>query len=103
MGLAVTRLTGLPSWITAPVGGATAFAAVLAADRSKWANMPATYTWTDNPAEVERIAALLRRAGVDISAVMNGADQPSLHYRNGDRRHVARAFRDAGLPPPPKG
>ncbi|MEU4693979.1 hypothetical protein [Actinoplanes sp. NPDC023714] len=99
-GLTISRFTGIPNWITMPVGGFTAFAVVLAADRSKWANMHTTYTWTDNLAEVERIATVLQRVGVSVLVVVNGTDWPSLDYRNGDRRHVDRAFRDAGLPPP---
>lgn len=33
VGLVAARSTGVPSWLTAPAGGAAAFAAVLAADR----------------------------------------------------------------------
>ncbi|MEU8238412.1 hypothetical protein AB0C07_09215 [Actinoplanes missouriensis] len=98
-GWAVTRVTGVPPWITTTVGAAAAFAAVVAADRRKWAGMSTTYSWTDDLAEVERVAMLLRRAGIDASAVTDGR-RPALRYRNGDLRHVNRAFRDAGLPPP---
>ncbi len=101
-GLAATRLTGAPSWITAPVGSAAAFAVILAADRRKWAGMPTTYTWTDNPAEVQHMASLLQRAGIDASADTADVDQPTLHYLNRDHHRVARAFHDAGLQPPPK-
>jgi hypothetical protein len=101
-GLAAARLTGTPAWITAPVGSAAAFAALLAADRHKWAGMPTTYAWTDDPAEVLHLASLLRRAGIDVSADTDDGEQPTLHYLNRDHRRVARAFHDAGLQPPPK-
>ncbi|WP_433117935.1 hypothetical protein [Micromonospora sp. CA-246542] len=104
-GLAATRLTGTPSWLTTPAGAAAAFAAVLAADRRKWANMPTTYSWTDNPTEVQRIASALQHAGIDATAdTADTADleQPTLRYLNRDYRRVARAFRAAGLPPPPR-
>ena len=101
-GLAATRLTGAPPWITAPVGGAAAFAAVLTADRRKWANMPTMHTWTDNLVEVQQIASTLQRAGIEAAAETDELDQPALRYLNRDHRHVARALRDAGLPPPPK-
>ncbi|GAA2915863.1 hypothetical protein Acy02nite_91870 [Actinoplanes cyaneus] len=99
-GLAIARFTGIPGWFTTPVGSVTAFTAVLAADRGRWANMHTIYTWTDNLVEVERIATVLQRAGVNVLVVANVADRPALDYRNGDRRLVGRAFRDAGLPPP---
>jgi hypothetical protein len=101
-GLAAARFTGVPSWITAPAGGAAAFAAVLAADRRKWANMPTTYSWTDNPAEVQQIAFTLQRVGIAATADTDDLEQPTLHYLNRHHRDVARAFRDAGLPPPPR-
>ena len=102
IGLTVSRLTGASPGITAPVGGAAAFAAVLTADRRRWATMPTTHTWTDNPVEVQQMASTLRRAGIEVTAETDELDQHALRYLNRDHRHVARAFRDAGLPPPPK-
>ncbi|HET6483369.1 MAG TPA: hypothetical protein VFG35_25480 [Actinoplanes sp.] len=101
-GLAASRLTGAPPWVTAPVGGAVAFAAVLTADWRKWANMPTTHTWTDNLVEVQQIASTLQRAGIEAVAETDEFDEPALRYLNRDGRHVARVFRDAGLPPLPK-
>ncbi|MCA2219128.1 hypothetical protein [Jidongwangia harbinensis] len=99
-GLALARLTGAPSWITASAGAAAAFAAVLAADRRKWAGMHSSYAWTDDSAEVQHIAGLLQRAGIDAAADADRGYGPSLRYLNRDHRRVARAFREAGLPPP---
>ncbi len=101
-GLAATRLTGTPPWITAPIGGAAALATVIAADRRRWATMPTAHTWTDSLVEVEQIAATLNRAGIEATAEIDELERPALHYLNRDHRQVARAFRDAGLPPPPK-
>jgi hypothetical protein len=87
-----------------PVGAAVALAAMLAADRRRWAAMATSYAWTENVGEVEHLAVLLQHAGVDATATTRKPEQPTLTYRNGnrdrDRRRVARAFRDAGLPPP---
>jgi hypothetical protein len=101
-GLVAARLTDASSWITVPAGTAAAVATMLAADRRKWADMRTSYSWTDDRAEVQRVANLLQRAGVDASADADELDQPTLHYLNRDHRRVSRAFRNAGLQPPRK-
>ena len=101
-GWAVARLTNASPRITVPAGGAAAFAAVLAADRRKWAGMSTSYGWTDNPAEVQHMATVLELAGVDVSADTEESRRPTLRYLNRDHRRVARAFRNAGLRPPPR-
>jgi hypothetical protein len=101
-GLGAARLTNASAWITVPVGGAGAFAAVVAVDRRKWARMRTSYSWADDPGEVEHTASLLQRAGIDASADTDELDQPALRYLNRDHRRVARVFRNAGLPLPPK-
>jgi hypothetical protein len=96
-GLAAARLAGVPTWIAGPAGAAVAFAAVLVADRRRWANMTVSYSWTDDLTAVEHMAGLLREAGVGVSV---DPDQPCLCYRHRDRRRIVRAFRDEGLEPP---
>jgi hypothetical protein len=101
-GWVTARLTGMSSWIAVTAGGAAAFAALVAADRRKWAGMPTDYCWTHDVAEAQRIAELLGHAGIAASVEIDEFDQPGLRYLNRDRRRIARAFRSAGLPPPPK-
>lgn len=96
-GLAAARVAGVPPWVAGPTGAVVAFAAVLVADRRRWAGMTVSYAWTDDPAEVEHLAGLLQDAGVDVSV---DPDQPCLYHRNRDRRRIVRAFRDEGLEPP---
>jgi hypothetical protein len=99
-GLAASRRRTASAWITVPAGAAAAFAAVVAADRRRWSHMRTSYSWTDDPDEVRRMAVRLQRAGIDASAGTDPLGRPTLRYLNRDRRRVARAFRDAGLPPP---
>jgi len=101
-GLARAHLTGAATWMTMPAGSAAAFAAVIAADCRKWARMSTSYAWTDDLAEISRMADLLANAGVAVSVEIDEFDQPSLEYVNRDHRRVARAFRNAGLPRPLK-
>jgi hypothetical protein len=101
-GLAVARLTEVPAGITVPAGAAAAFAAVLVADRRRWAAGHVSYSWTDNLAEVQQMAETLRNAGVDASADTDDYDRPRLNYVNRDHPRVTRAFRAAGLPAPEK-
>jgi hypothetical protein len=100
-GLGAARLTDTSPWITVPVGGAAALAALVAADRRKWASMRTSYSWTDDLAAVADMAVLLQRAGIDASAGTDELGQPTLWYLNRHHRRVARMFRDRGLPFPP--
>ncbi len=101
-GLATAQLTGISPWIAGPVGGAVAFAALIAADRRRWAGMPTSYGWTQDLADTQRMADLLTDAGIAVSVEVDEFDQPGLRYINRDRPRVARTFRTAGLRPPPK-
>ena len=92
-GLATARFTGAATGMTMPAGGAAAFAAVIAADRRRWARMTVHHAWTDDLGEVRRVADLLTNAGVAVSVEIDEFDQPSLQYVNRDHRRVARAFR----------
>lgn len=94
------RLTRSTPSIAVPAGAVTAFAALIAADRRNEANMPTSYSWTPDPAEVQRMAITLHEAGVPAHADIDDQLHPTLHYRNRYHRRVVRAFLSAGLPPP---
>jgi hypothetical protein len=63
--------------------------------------METGYSWTDDPEDVARMAALLRRRGVPVRVDTDDERGPRLRYRNRDARRVRRELRRAGVVLPP--
>src|SRR5215207_10094419 len=84
IGLVATRVTGIPAVVAVPAGGAAALLSLVAADRRKWGTRETRYSWTEDAAEVERVADLIDRTGVTVRVTADEQGRPMLWYRNRD-------------------
>lgn len=101
IGLAATRLVGIPAVVAVPAGGAAMLLGLVAADRRKWGTRETGHSWTEDAAEVERVADLIERTGITVRVTADEQGRPMLCYRNRDARPVRRVLRKAGIPAPP--
>ena len=97
------RASGSTSKAAAPVGALSCLVALVAVDRRRWGRMETGYSWTDDPEDVARTAALLQRHGVPVRVDMDNERGPRLRYRNRDARQVRRELQRAGFVLPPFG
>jgi hypothetical protein len=98
---AAARASSSTSKAAAPVGALACLVALVAVDRHKWGRMETSYSWTDDPEDVARMAALLQRHAVPVRGDMDDERGPRLRYRNRDARRVRRELRRAGVVLPP--
>jgi hypothetical protein len=103
IGVVLTRASGVAAWVAAPAGGAAVLLVVVAGDRRKWGTMETGCAWTEDAAEVERVADLIERDGVTVRVDTDEQGQKMLRYFNRDGRRVRRILRRAGIAPPHPG
>jgi hypothetical protein len=103
IGLVSTRARGVPAWVAAPAASAAVLVGLVVADRRKWGSMATGYAWTQDTAEIERVADLIRRDGVTVRVDTDERGQAKLLYLNRDGRRLRRILRRAGIPPPHTG